>query len=323
MTQTPAESDVRARLGTMVDPFALALDLLLVNEHRSDSPTVYEVPISTELAGELLAQVAETAAGALDAEFHPVHPGFTPGPAQWVHAQIDDGPLAQLEPVVLGPTHQQYDRSTEFGRRSLLVLRVRSRGGVDLARLYQGFSPEKALAHRKRILAFWNVDQFASLDAEPLVIDRALRLFAFDGIAVMKTNSAYETLFGALPDLKAQAAATFAATFGRLDIVGAQELQAACESDINMMRKLSSIAQKMEQPGYPAALDMPSVLSFLERNPHIDIPIDTSGPTPALVFSSQAQHRWALLKLLDDDFLRSDLTHINYEANSKSEVPSH
>ncbi|QNK80736.1 hypothetical protein [Nakamurella sp. PAMC28650] len=89
-----------------------------------------------------------------------------------------------------------------------------------------------------------------------------------------------------------------------------------------MMRKLSSIGHKMAQPGYPAALDMPSVLSFLARNPHIDVPVDTSGVTPALVFSAQAQHRWALLKLLDDDFLRSDLTNINYEANSKSEVPS-
>lgn len=319
---TPIESDVRARLGTMIDPSHLSVALLLVNGHRSDSPTVYDVPISAELAGQLLSQVAETATGALDAEFRPVEPGFTPGPAQWVHARMEDGPLIDLEALVLAPTHQQYDRSTEFGRRSLLVLRVRSRGGADLGRLYQGFSPEKALAHSNRILAFWKDDQFTSLDAEPLVIDRALRLFALHDVAVMKTNSAYESLFGALPELKVQAAATFAATFGTLDIVGADELQAACESDINMMRKLSSIAHKMKQPGYPAALDMPSVLNFLARNPHIDVPVDTSGDTPALVFSSQPQHRWALLKLLDDDFLRSDLTNINYETNSKTEVSS-
>jgi hypothetical protein len=322
MTQTTTESDVRARLSALIDPSVLSLDLLLVNAHRSDSPTVFDVPISAELAGQLLAQVCETAAGALDAEFRPVEPGFTPGPAQWVHARMEDGPLVDLESLVLAPTHQQYDRSTEFGRRSLLVLRVRSSGGSDLGRLYQGFSPERALAHSKRILAFWKDDQFTSLDAEPLVIDRALRLFALHDAAVMKSNSAYESLFGPLPGLKIQAAATFAATFGRLDILGADELQAACESDINMMRKLTSIAHKMDQPGYPAALDMPSVLTFLSRNPHIDVPVDTSGDTPALVFSSQPQHRWALLKLLDDDFLRSDLTNINYEANSKSEVPS-
>jgi hypothetical protein len=89
-----------------------------------------------------------------------------------------------------------------------------------------------------------------------------------------------------------------------------------------MMRKLLSIQHKMKQPGYPEALDMPSVLTFLERNPHIDVEIDKTGETPALVFSPRPQHRWALLKLLDDDYLRSDLTNINYEANSKTEVAS-
>ena len=76
----------------------------------------------------------------------------------------------------------------------------------------------------------------------------------------------------------------------------------------------------MEQPGYPDAVDMPSVVAFLERNPHVDVPLETSGGSPALVFRPQVQQRWALLKLLDDDFLRSDLTNINYEANSKTEL---
>ncbi len=316
------EATIRALLRALVDPSGLTVSLLLVSEHRSASPAVYDVPISAELAGQLLAQVAETAAEAVDAELREVHPGYTPGSHQWVHAAIQDGPLVELEQVVLTPSHRQYDRGTEFGRRNLLALRVAAPDGRALGRLYQAFSPEKALAHSKKILAIWNGEQFTSLDPQPLVIDRSLRLFAFGDVVVMKNNSAYESLFGALPDLREQAAATFTATLGKLQIVGGDELQAACESDINMMHKLLSIAHKMDQPGYPKALDMASVLAFLERNPHIDVPIDTSGSSPALVFRSQPQHRWALLKLLDDDFLRSDLTNINYEANSKSELPA-
>lgn len=314
---------LRAKLRELTDPAALSLSLLLVGEHRTDTPTVYDVPISNELAGQLLEQVAETAAGAADAELRVADPGFTPGPQQWVYTAPLDGPLAELDPTVCTPTHPQYGRDTEFGRRNLLVLRVASVDGRELGRLYQGFSPERALAHSRRILAFWNGEQFASLDARPLVIDRSLRLFVLGSpgdTVVMKSNSAYESLFGALPDLRVQAAATFAATLGKLDIVGADALQAACESDLNMMRKLLSIQHKMEQPGYPEALDMSSVLTFLERNIHVDVEVDRTGERPALVFSSQPQHRWALLKLLDDDYLRSDLTNINYEANSKTEV---
>ncbi len=317
---TTEVSTIRAGLLSLSDPAVLTVSLLLISDHRSDMPTAYDVPISLELAAQLLEQVTQTATAAADAELRAVHPGYTPGPAQWVYTPIPDGPLTGLEPVVLTTTHRQYERGTEFGRRSLLALRVADRRGRDIARVYQGFSPEKALEHSKRIMAFWNGEQFASLDAQPLVIDRSLRLFAFDGMAVMKSNSAYEALFGPLPDLRVQAAVTYSATLGKLQIVGGDELQTACESDINMMRKLLSIQQKMDQPGYPQALDMPSVLEFLARNPHIDVPIDSSGDSPALVFQPQAQHRWALLKLLDDDYLRSDLTNINYEANSKTEI---
>lgn len=320
MTQAQTEPAVRALLAALVDPGPLTVAMLLISDHRSPSPAVFDVPISRDLAAQLLGQVAETASGAVDSELRPVEPGFTPAAQQWVYAQITDGPLVDLDVAATASSHLQYDRDTEFGRRSLLVLRVRSGNGRELARMYQGFSPEKSLRPSKKILAFWNGERFTSLEAEPLVIDRSLRLFSFGGTVVMKNNSAYESLFGALPDLRVQAAATFSATFGTLDIVGADELRSACESDINMMRKLLSIAHKMKQPGYPAALDMPSVLEFLARNPHIDVPIDESGATPALVFSPQAQHRWALLKLLDDDYLRSDLTNINYEANSKIEV---
>ena len=315
------EQRIRRSLSALTTPSAVVLNLLIISDHRSPAPRVYEVPISIELAGQLLEQVAESAGAAVQAELRPMQAGFTPGAHQWVHGPVPDGPLARLESSLARLTHRQYDRDADLGPRSLLALRVTANDGAELARIYQGFSPEKALARGKRILAFWNGEQFASLDAQPLVIDRTLRLFVLDGAMIMKSNNAYESLFGPIPDLREQAASTYTATFARLPINGGDELRAACESDINMMRKLLSIAARMQQPGYPDAIDMPSVMAFLERNPHIDVPVDTSGEAPALVFQAQAQRRWALLKLLDDDFLRSDLTNINYEANSKTEVP--
>lgn len=321
------EDGLRNALTALTATQDAVLDLLIVDHHRSAAPQVYDVPVNVELAGQLLEQVALTAAAAAGAELRQLEAGFTPGPQQWVHGVIPDGPLAQLEDVVLHRTHRQYDGDAEFGARNLLVLRVRSPDGAELGRVYQGFSAEKALAKGKRIVAFWNGERFASLEAQPLVIDRSLRLFAFgdpDGTSgpamVMKSNSAFESLFGALPDLRVQAAETFTATLGKLPIVGGEDLRSACESDLNMMRKLLSIKHRMEQPGYPDAVDMPSVVAFLERNPHVNVPIETSNGSPTLVFRPQAQQRWALLKLLDDDFLRSDLTNINYEANSKTEV---
>ena len=324
---TTLEDRLRVALAALTDGREAVLDLLIVDDHKSAAPEVYDVPVSGELARQLLEQVASTATAAAAAELRPLQAGFTPSAQQWVHGPVPGGPLADIDSVVLRRTHRQYDRDAEFGPRNLLVLRIRSVDGTELARVYQGFSSEKALARGKRIVAFWNGERFASLDAQPLVIDRSLRLFTVGGSGsetgpamVMKSNNAYESLFGALPDLKEQAAATFTATLGKLPIVGGEELRTACESDLNMMRKLLSIKHRMEQPGYPDAVDMPAVVAFLERNPHVNVPVETVSGSPSLVFKAQAQQRWALLKLLDDDFLRSDLTNINYEANSKTEV---
>ncbi len=316
------DASVRTLLRAVTDPAALTVALIMISDHRSAFPILYDVPISSPLAGQLLDQVAESASAAVAAELRRAHPGFTPSPHQWVYTQITDGPLAELDRSVLTPSHEQYERGTEFGRRNVLALRITGPDGGHLARVYQGFSPEKSLSRTTRILGFWTGEQFGTVDDQPLVIDRNLRLFVFGDLIVLKNNSAYEALFGALPDLRELAAATFAATLGTLRIVGGDELQAACGSDINMMRKLLSIRHKMARPGYADALTMPNLLTFLQRSPHIDLQIDRSGDAPALVYQGDAQHRWALLKLLDDDFLRSDLTDINYEANSKSEVPT-
>jgi hypothetical protein len=37
-----------------------------------------------------------------------------------------------------------------------------------------------------------------------------------------------------------------------------------------------------------------------------------------LVFHPDPQNRWRILKLLDDDYLHSSLTTVDYEVNSKS-----
>ncbi len=310
---------IRRGLIRIAYPGPLSISLLMVADHRG-APRVFDVPISTGFAAELLAQCAETANLAAEAEFRPAVPGFVPGKQQWLYSLTVDGPLAAIEPLIVAPTHEQYDSHTQFGRQNLLVMRLRTSAGAEVARVYQGFSPEKALVQRSKLVAVWSGDRFEALTDEPLIIDRQLRLIAIEGIVVMQSAGAFESLFGALSSLRVQAAQTFQATIANLDIVGLPDLAAACSSDLNMMRKLVSIQAKLDRPGYANAINMPALLAFLAKNKHIDVPVDTSSGQPKLVFSPGAQHRWAILKLLDDDFLRSDLTDINYEANSKSEV---
>jgi hypothetical protein len=49
----------------------------------------------------------------------------------------------------------------------------------------------------------------------------------------------------------------------------------------------------------------------------IDLEVIEEDGETRLVFRTDAAHRWLILKLLDDDFLRSAMTDHLYEANSK------
>lgn len=295
------------------------LSLLMVS-HPDGDPQLYDMPISQALADELAAQCRETLATAADAELHPADPAFSPSPQQWLTSPIDPaGPIGVIEKLIERPTHELYSPDAPVSRRTLLVLRLRAPEGTELARLYQAFSPEKAL-QRSKFLLLWQGDHFTRLTDEPLVIDRALRLVSVDGAVVMRTSTAYQQIFGTPPELRAQAEKAYAASFGTLPIAGGDRLAAACRTDPNMMRKLVSIQAKLEQPGYAAALTMPNLVAFVRAN-QIAVQIeDPDGPTPRLVFDSGPQRRWDLLKLLDDDFLRSDLTQLRYEANSKTQL---
>ncbi|WP_111768224.1 Kiwa anti-phage protein KwaB-like domain-containing protein [Nakamurella deserti] len=325
LTDDDATADeLRRGLIGLTPTLLLRLTMLMVTEALTD-PVAYEVPLSGELAAELLAQCAESAAAAANAELRPADPGLSPSAQQWLHsAVLPDSPLAAVDALVTRPSHPQYDRSVEFGRKSLLVLRIRDADGRDLGRLYQAFSPEKALQRRK-VWALWSGEQFVRLTEEPLVIDRGLRLIvlgdAVTSTVVMQSPTTYQSMFGALPELRKSAEKTYRASIGKLDIVDGDKLAAACQTDLNMMRKLVSIQAKLDRPGYADAVTMPALVTFLKAHPKIDVPVqDADGPHPRLVFSSDAQHRWAILKLLDDDFLRSELTDITYEANSKTQL---
>jgi hypothetical protein len=50
----------------------------------------------------------------------------------------------------------------------------------------------------------------------------------------------------------------------------------------------------------------------------LDIPVETRNGSPHLVFKSEPAQRWRILRLVDDDFLKSSMTDHRYEVNSKT-----
>jgi hypothetical protein len=88
-----------------------------------------------------------------------------------------------------------------------------------------------------------------------------------------------------------------------------------------MMAKMASIKRSMDDdPDYADSMSMEKIIAYIKQHQHVKIDIVGTGADSRLVFDPQPTRRWQIVKLLDDDFLRSVLTDREYEAGSKTQT---
>ncbi len=154
--------------------------------------------------------------------------------------------------------------------------------------------------------------------ADVLLMRATFDVITIDGFAFFFLKPTFERAFGFLDELRESSATTFDSVTAELRIIGVAELRAACTSQPQMMAKMASIRRNMdEDPAYAAAMTMPRLIDYIRANPNVEIEITGIGAQQSLVFNPSPATRFQIVKLLDDDYLRSVLTDRHYEAGSK------
>jgi hypothetical protein len=152
-----------------------------------------------------------------------------------------------------------------------------------------------------------------------LLFSKDIAVVAVGDIAFFKDRAGFQRLFGYLDDLRLHAAKNFHSVTENLRIDGIDQMVAAVTGSPAMLGKMASIQRKLDQfPQYRAALTMPRLVDFVRQHPECQVDLKGNGEATQLVFRNDPQHRFKILKILDDDFLHSELTALEYEANSKS-----
>lgn len=184
---------------------------------------------------------------------------------------------------------------------------------------FSALTPRARVAKGGRLAVTYSNGVYDRLKREVLVFDPKFDgVIADDWIFTTKLTTA-ERLFDLLDEIQQVATEAFDSVTTNLAIKNLDEFRAVAVTDINMMRKLSSIADKIEKdPDYLDAMAMAKITAFLKDRPHIEIDIEGSGKDAQFVFHNDPQRRWRILHLLDDDYLHSPLTDLDYEANSKN-----
>jgi hypothetical protein len=93
----------------------------------------------------------------------------------------------------------------------------------------------------------------------------------------------------------------------------------AAATDPNIIAKLRGIQAKIiSNEDYAKSMTMPALVKFVKARATLNVDLEGPEGDEELVFYPDPARRWRILKLLDDDFLHSELTALDYESNSKT-----
>lgn len=106
---------------------------------------------------------------------------------------------------------------------------------------------------------------------------------------------------------------TVTAILTHIPVSNGDEFRQACTGQLQMMSKLAQIARKP----YLSTVTMEDIRRTIDEF-RLDVQVVVRDGQQQILFESQPNKRWLILKLLDDDYLGSMMTHQKYEVNSKS-----
>lgn len=296
--------------------------VLLIEQQKDDPPELSQL-VATDAANDALTGVVQTAASrylACEVIEYDSAASTSDGQVMWI--PIDAVPMLkdivdQSSDLAAVPL---FDPATSsLNRLRLGAMRVDGDG--TSAVFVQALGGSQIVARSRSKVGFFVRRGIIDVpdDGQVLLFNRDVAATVVDDIAFFRNRASFQRLFGFLEELKEKAAETFAAITADLRIAGIEEMAIAVTSTTNMLGKMASIQNKVATiPQYRDALTMPKLVAFIKEHPECEVAVIGEGDAAQLVFSQDYQHRFKILKLLDDDYLRSELTDLEYDANSKS-----
>jgi len=295
--------------------------VMLITAKKNKPPEVSQLSTTDRVLPSLNDVVRNAALSITDCELIDYGPATTTADGQVMWLPTSEVPLMQA--IV--------DESADLAgmpvfdpdRTKLDLLRLaamQATGNTTSAVFVQALGKNQIVAQSSRI-GF--IIRTGIIDLPPdgdniLLLSRDIAAISVAGIVFFRNRAAFDRLFGYLEEAREQAEATFRSVTSTLRIKGYDEMATAVSGDTHMMGKIASIQQKLDKyPQYKDALTMTNILKFITDHPECAIEVSGIGNTAELVYRNDPQHRFKILKLLDDDYLMSELTTFEYEANSK------
>ena len=150
---------------------------------------------------------------------------------------------------------------------------------------------------------------YTELEEETLLFDRSFDFVVAPEITLIMKQESFQGSLDYLADVRANAVEILVSVTAEVPIHNFEELSAAVSRQLGMISKLASVAERFRtDPAYAASMNLENIIAFAGAHPEHEIDLEGPEDDKKLRFYPDPQRRWKILKLLDDDYLFSQLT---------------
>ena len=196
------------------------------------------------------------------------------------------------------------------GLRFYTVVVCSKQRGAQPIKLFRFYSPKKELSRSKTFGIALKGGQYDQFEESLFLFDDKFDCFAYGDVLYIKNKDYFQKIFRFYEMLKDAAHETLKTIEEHIPIDNFQAFNAACEGHLQKLAKLKNIASKPYIKTLTIA-DLKKVITTY------NLPVKTVGKGDNEKLQFDTKDKWAILRLLDDDYLESVMTGNHYEVNSK------
>jgi len=182
--------------------------------------------------------------------------------------------------------------------------------GLPTITFFRFYSPKKELGRSKSFGIFMKNGQYDSFKEGLFLFDSRFDCFSSDDTLYICNKDGFQKIFRFYEMLMKTAKETLETIKANIPIANFDEFSQACEGHLQKVAKLKNIASK-------PYIDKLTIKDLKKVIAKYNLPIKTAGKGTNEKLLFESSDKWAILRLLDDDYLESVMTGESYEVNSK------
>lgn len=185
---------------------------------------------------------------------------------------------------------------------------------VKTITFFRFYTPKKELGRSKSFGIFMKNGQYDSFREGLFLFDSRFDCFSVGNSLYICNKDGFQKIFRFYELLLETARETLYIIKTHIPIENFDQFSEACEGHLQKVAKLKNIASK----SYINKLTIDNLKKVITK---YNLPIKTTGVGIREKLLFEPSDKWAILRLLDDDYLESIMTGESYEVNSKRTFP--